>query len=198
MRVSLAVSVESKIWTERAKRHYCKSRQSGGQQLAELAAVLVVLLLGFIIPVVNLAVAPVRWSLCQSFVDSDLRMLARCEKYSQALALHASDFKTRETLSKLCGVTLEDSRLYLTLRSKEHGSLEIDRPGNIPTAWLNDSIEFSLCHSATAKIAPFVTARPFGIKIDGINAPLSLQIATSTQWENTGRDPLTLNYFVNE
>lgn len=190
--------VSSIYRNKQANRQSFKHRQSSGQQLAELAAVLVVLVLGFIIPIINLGLAPVRWTLCQSFVDNDLRMLARCEKYSQALALHAKDFSTRETLSEFCGVTLEDSRIYLTLRSKEHGSLEVDRPGDIPAAWLNDNIEFSLCHSATAKIAPLVTARPFGLKIDGINAPLSLQIATSTQWENTGRDPLTLSYFVNE
>jgi hypothetical protein len=173
-------------------------RRTTGQQLVELAGALVILLFWFTIPLLNLGMIPIRWALSYSILESDLKMLARCEKFSQALSLYSDSRTADTTIKTLGGVTISDSRLFLTLHSKQRGVLEVEEPGKIPSIWLNDNTEFSLTRLTTAKISPLITANPLGLAIAGINAPLAIKIESSTQWENIAKDPITSMYFVNE
>lgn len=181
----------------RSKANSC-FRPATGQQMVELAGTMLITLFWFTIPLLNLGAIPIRWALSYSILESDLRMLARCEKFSQALSLYSSSSKAEATMQALGGVTISDSRLFLTLHSKQRGTLEVEQPGKIPQIWLDDKTEFTLTRLTTAKISPLITANPLGLSIAGINAPLPIKIESSTQWENIAKDPITSMYFVNE
>jgi hypothetical protein len=73
-------------------------RSNKGQQISEFAAALVLLVLCFFIPLLDLGIMPVRYFLSQELIASYARKLSLCESLSQSFAVLDSVACSRKTL----------------------------------------------------------------------------------------------------
>ncbi len=182
----------------------CRYRRAGfltrsrrGSQIVETTGAFLVLVFCFMLPLLNLAVIPLRWTLSYSVLESNLRMLARCDKYSQARQVYFREGENLTPLKRLGGVQIERSKLYLTLHYRGQ-SLQVEEPGKIPVGWLNPDVQYVLTRATTISLSPLVASAGQPFAVPGLTAPVCLHLVNNVQWENGGIDPFTAKYYVNE
>ena len=172
-------------------------RSCRGSQIVETTGAFLVLIFCFTLPLLNLAVIPLRWTLSYSVLESNLRMLARCDKYSQARQVYFREGENLSPLKSLGGVQIEKSELYLTLHYRGQ-SMHVEEPGKIPVTWLNPDVQYVLTRATTVSLSPLVASAGQHFAVPGLTAPVSLKLVNNVQWENGGIDPFTARYYVNE
>ncbi len=175
-----------------------KRRISSAHQIAELSAVFGWLIFGFVIPIVNLSVIPVRWAISYSILEADLGQLARCEKFSQATTAHEADQDVQTKLRVLGGVKLEESKLFLRIQKTNSEIVELEAPRSCPPGILASATQIYLTRDSVIRISPLASCNQSGLKIPGLTTPVTLKISNSKQFENTSIDPVTMEYFANE
>lgn len=173
-------------------------RITSAHQIAELSAVFGWLIFGFVIPIVNLSVIPVRWAISYSILEADLGQLARCEKFSQATTAHEDDQEVQTKLRILGGVTLKESRLFLRIQKPNSEIVEMEAPRSCPPGVLASASQIYLTRDTVICISPLASCNQSGLKIPGLNTPVTLKVSNSKQFENTSMDPVTMEYFANE
>jgi len=182
-------------------------RTQFGSQIAEFAAGLYLLVAVVFVPLLDLAIVPIRWMMAQEIINSYVRTLAMCESYSDSLHAIDADPSLKKRLLNLGGVSVQaiEAHLKITRVSRcpsAAESLEVGRPGSIPAGWLPDGAlapcVYLLKIDVQALISPVVLVKWQRISIPGLTAPIPLQLTASHEWPNLGRDPSTDKYFMNE
>ena len=191
----------SRITTKLASAN---GRKCTGAQAAEFAAALTILVMFFVIPMLDLGVIPVRWGLANHLITSYSVNFARAETLSRAFEQLEEDTNLQELLKKIGGVNAKRLRLALVITkpSSVDKKLVVEEPKRIPSAWLPDSpngpFQYELELMATVEISPLLLINLGEKKIPGLNAPFSVQMISSSHWENLGRNPNTNEFFMNE
>lgn len=231
-------------------------KRQGSAQISEFAVALLFLFGFVVLPLINLCVVPLRFSLGKSIVSSRVHELAQSETLSQALKIDAGDSTAmspihgqpvtqgqpviqeqpkiqgqpvmqrqpatqlhsgskavsaeegkasiRERLSKIGGITIRSSELTLTIESqKRQGEIKVvSEAGSISRDWLPDGpfgpYIYRLDLSVNCDISPLVVVALPNPKIPGLTAPFAMQYHETSVWENTGRDPVSGEFYVNE
>lgn len=186
------------------KPAYAKGRKSTGAQAAEFAAALTVLVIFFVIPLLDLSVIPVRWGLANHIITSYSVNFARAETLSRAFEQLESDVNLQDLLKKIGGVNAKQLRLALviTKTATPDKKLVVSEPKHIPSEWLPDSpngpFQYELELFATVEVSPMLLVNIGEKKIPGLNAPFTVTMTSSSNWENLGRNPNTNEFFMNE
>jgi hypothetical protein len=175
----------------------------GSYQISEFGVALYCLVALVLIPLANLSVLPLRWSLAKSLIGSQVHRYAQAETFSQALREAAAD-EAGQGLQKIGGIKNRTQKLVLVVESaKLQGQRKyINRPGAVPTDWLPDGANapyvYRLELSADCAIAPLFLLPLAAVKIPGLTVPLAVQFEHSAVFENRGRDPNSGEYCLNE
>jgi len=179
-------------------------RKSRGAQAAEFAAALTILVMFFVIPLLDLGVIPIRWGLANHLITSYAVNFARAETLSRAFEQLETDVNLQDLLKKIGGVTARKLRLALviTKTATPDKKLVVSEPKHIPADWLPDSangpFQYELELFATVEISPLLLINLGEKKIPGLNAPFTVTMTSSSNWENLGRNPNTNEFFMNE
>jgi len=175
-----------------------------GAQLSEFSAALVLLIIGFLLPVLHLGIIPVHWLLSKEIVTKYVRKLALSETFSQAIETVNTDPSLQQWLSQLGGVNPETikCRLVISRLAPPLETCVVEEPRKIPKAWLPEgpkspcSYEIEL--SVTAQFNPLVLIRSGLGNVPGLTKPFTCVIDARTPWENFGRNPVSKEFFINE
>jgi hypothetical protein len=179
-------------------------RKCTGAQAAEFGAALTVLVLFFVIPLLDLGVIPVRWGLANHLITSYSVNFARAETFSRAFEQLEGDTNLQDLLKKIGGVNAKRLRLamVITKPSAVDKKLVVEEPKRIPSAWLPDSpngpFQYEVELLATIEISPLIVINLGEKKIPGLNAPFTVNMTSTSHWENLGRNPNTNEFFMNE
>lgn len=185
----------------KVRRHV---RSTRGQHIAEFAAALVLLVLCFFVPMLDLGIMPVRYFMSQEIIASYARRLSLCESLSQAYAVMNADPSLETKLIKLGGVKPQNLHLALLIsRVKPPPErIVVEVPKTIPLEWLpggrRGPCEYILEVRADVEISPAILLSGASPKIMGLNTPVPFTISSTSPWENMGRNPVTKAYFINE
>jgi len=184
-----------------------KSKQprkpKGGYQISEFAVSLFFLISCVVLPLINLSVIPVRYGLGNSMVSTWVQQRAQSETLGTALQDKAQA-NLLESLNKIGGIRVKASQLALIVESaKLQGQTKvITKPGNIDKDWLPDGpigpYVYRLEAQIECEISPLVVLPVPNVKVPGLTSPFAVNYHNSAVWENTGRDPATGEFFVNE
>ncbi len=189
------------------KRRRPLNRNHVGSQMAEFAAALSLLLAFIFLPLLDLAIVPVRWMTAQELVNTYTRNLAMCETHSQALCALEADPSLRDRLQKIGGINVSSTDLHLSITriSTNHEtskSIEIHKPGTIPADWLPDGAfapcQYSLVLEVKASVSPAVLLNWGTLAVPGLTQPIPISIVVLHDWGNLGRDPASEKFFMNE
>lgn len=179
-------------------------RNQRGAQAAEFAASLTVLVLFFVIPLLDLGVIPIRWGLANHLVTSYSVNFARAETLSRAFDQLEEDANLPNLLKKIGGVNAKRLRLALVITKPGTADkkLVVEEPKHIPAAWLPDApngpFQYELELLATVEVSPLLLINLGEKKVPGLNAPFTVNMTSSSHWENLGRNPNTNEFFMNE
>jgi hypothetical protein len=182
-------------------------RSRTGSHIVEFAAGICILVGFVIVPLIDLAVLPVRWMLAQELVNDYTRKLALSENFSQSFERLHADPSLKTRLQKLGGVLVRDVDLQMRIsrvaaQSTTRDEIVWNRPLNLPAAWLPDGAKSPCAYSLEllvhASIAPAIIFPIEGISVPGLTCPVPVVISASHTWGNLGRNPSTGNFFVNE
>jgi hypothetical protein len=180
-----------------------KSRRVG-QQIPEFAAVLVLLILCVLVPLINLAVVPIRYALGGRLVSAALHKLCMSDKLSDALANDRIQASLSKSLLEVGGISLVSANCELVISnpSKPDKPLVVSRVKSIPADWLpnggNCPCDYALNLKVDTKISPFITTSIAGLEIPALNAPIPISFEQIGHWENLGRDPATGEFYLNQ
>ena len=180
-----------------------KMRSNRGQQTAEFGAAIVILVTCIFVPMIDLAIVPVRYGLAQNIVASYARKLGLSEKFSQAVAESQSD-DLKDQLLKLGGVRLKqiDVQMVAASSKDEGAQTAADRPGGLGRDWLPDGSRCPCNYSLEVKvicgIEPLILLNIGGSAVTGLNAPFKTTLLGRSQWENLGRNPASGEFYLNE
>ncbi len=184
--------------------HKFMVRRRSGYQLAEFSAALVVLLIGILIPLLDLGVIPLHWILAHEIIASRVQQLAQCKSFSEAIDSLNTDSSLNIELANLGGVKLVSikSNLIISKTSLPYETLVAEEPKSIPTDWLpggkNSPCEYKLEVSALVELSPLALYSGLQANIPGLTKPFDCLIKINSQWENYGRDPITKQFYMNE
>jgi hypothetical protein len=182
-------------------------RNQNGSNILEFAAALMLLVVFVFIPLLDLAIVPIRWMMAQEIVNSYVRILALSESYGEAKRTMEADPSLRTRLLRLGGVEEQSLRLYLKITHVPRDYepikfVEIGKPGTIPPQWLPDGAfapcDYLLIIDAQLMIAPAVLVDWRGVSVPGLTRPFPMQLRAAHEWSNLGRNPDTEKYVINE
>jgi len=179
-------------------------RQIGGYQTAEFAAALVVLVLGIVIPLVDLGVLPLRWILSQEIITSEVQKLAQSENFSSTIAALDNDSLLRTKLANLGGVKPLSTKcvLIISMLNDPYETFVADEPKSITPQWLPEGKRspcyYELETTAVVEISPLVLLNGLDKPIPGLTRPFICTIKGKAHWENYGRNPVTKKFYMNE
>jgi len=200
---------------------------SGGAQISEFAVAFFFLFAFVVIPLINLCVVPLRWGLGRSMVSNQVHQLAQSEMLSQAFKIEQGEGpqtgsqngsqkrsqadgqapmqdNIRNRLPTIGGITVKSSQLSLTIESaKLQGQTKvITKVGSIAKDWLPDGplgpYVYRLDLQVESDVAPLFVLPLQNLKVPGLTIPFAVQFHDTAVWENTGRDPVSGEFFVNE
>jgi len=177
--------------------------QDGGYQISEFAVSLLFLMGCVVLPLINLSVIPVRYGLGHSCVSTWVQAKAQAESLGQALQ-NDGQAVLLTSLEKIGGIKVKSSKLALLVESaKLQGQTKIiTRAGTIDKDWLPDGplgpYVYRLDLETDCEISPLVVLPLPNVKVPGLTSPFSVNFHETAVWENTGRDPATGEFFVNE
>jgi len=182
-------------------------RSQTGSQIAEFAAAILLLVTVIFVPMLDLAIIPIRWMMAQELINGYVRTLALCESYTESLRTMEADPSLRTRLIRLGGVGVQDINLHLNITrisplKSQPKTIEVIKPGRIPPAWLPDGAlapcEYLLKIDVQALISPAIMMNWQGKSIPGLTAPIPVSLVATHEWPNLGKDPTTQKYFINE
>jgi len=110
----------------------------------------------------------------------------------------------QDKLNKIAGLTVKASQLALIVESaKLQGQTKtITRVGTVNQDWLPDGplgpYVYRLDLTVDSDIAPLIVIPVQNPRIPGLTAPFAVQFHDSSVWENTGRDPVSGEFYLNE
>lgn len=205
---------------ERSSLNFPNYRSAhGGAQIGEFAVSLFFLFAFVVIPLINLCVVPIRWGLGSSMVSTVAHQLAQSETLSQAFGESAAggyecaspDARQQslkdglvDRLKKIGGITVKALRLSLTIESAKRPieNKVITNVGSIAKDWLPDGplgpYVYRLDLQVDCDIAPLAVVPLQGLKIPGLTVPFAVQFHDTSVWDNTGRDPVSGEFYLNE
>jgi hypothetical protein len=159
------------------------------------------------IPLLDLAIVPIRWMMAQELINSYVRTLSMCETFSESQRAIETDPSLKTRLQRLGGTNVNqiDLRINITRvshRPGEASSLDVTQPGRIPAAWLPDG-SFAPCMyllklDVKASIDPAILFRWSGMRVPGLTESIPVLLTASHEWPNLGQDPATEKFFINE
>lgn len=176
----------------------------GSYQISEFTMAFVFLIGFVVLPLIDLAVVPLRWGLGVLMVDNWAHQLAMSESLSEARKISESNSFLADGLKRIGGISLRDSRLALTVQSTKLNGIaqSFTKPGSIPKDWLPDGANapclYVLDLSVDVSIYPLITAPLMNLKVPGLTEPIVTTFKSTSAWENMGLNPVTGEYFVNE
>lgn len=178
--------------------------QRGSYQISEFTMAFVFLIGFVVLPLINLAVVPLRWGLGMLMVESWAHQLAMAESWSEAHKIADKDGYLNDGLKRIGGITLKGSRLALMAQSLKLNGIgqSFTKPGSIPQDWLPDGANapcvYVLDLSVDVSISPLITAPLMNLKVPGLTEPIMTTLKSTSAWENLGMNPATGEFFLNE
>lgn len=175
-----------------------------GHQMVEFSAALVVLVIGILIPIVDLSVLPLRLMLWQEALNCDVRKLAQSENFSTAKNTLDTDPTLFMRQNRIDGVKLLDTNclFVISMQTPPYESFTTDRINDIPPKWLPNGIKapctYELQISAKVEISPLILLNDVHTSVPGLTSPFTCITTARDHWENSGRNPITTQYFMNE
>ncbi|MGH9554144.1 MAG: hypothetical protein ACRD3W_32500 [Terriglobales bacterium] len=169
----------------------------------EFAAALVLLVLVFFVPLLDLGIMPVRYFMSQELIAQYTRRLSHCETLTQAFEQLNADPSLQTRLIKLGGVHPTSLTLHLLISTVKPPieRIVVEKPKSIPKQWLPDGnrqpCEYIMEIVAEVEVSPamVLNAQP---KVMGLSAPVPFILSQTSPWENLGRNPVTTAFFINE
>lgn len=185
-----------------AERLKVASRRRG-QHTMEFAGALVILIMVIAIPLIDLAVIPMRRALAQQVVQQSMRKLRLSQSISQAFRQHEGADAVTDGLGRIGGIRLRKSVLSFDVSDKtDKTKIQLAPPSQIPVDWLPDGRNcpclYMLTLNVEMDIYPLFLVPLGGQSIPGLSAPIPTTITESSVFENQGRNPATSNYYMNE
>lgn len=185
------------------RRQLKRIRSDRGQQITEFAAALVLLVLLFFIPLLDLGIMPIRYFMSQELIGQYVRRLSHCETLTQAYAELNADPALNTRLIKLGGVKPTSIRMFLAISRVQPplDRIEVEKPRTIPKDWLPDGkrqpCEYILELVCQCEISPAIQLN-MDPKVIGLSSPVPFELSASSPWENLGRNPVTKQFYINE
>ncbi len=206
---------------ERSSLNFPKHRSAhGGAQISEFAVSLFFLFAFVVIPLINLCVVPIRWGLGSSMVNTAVHQLAQSETLSQAFgndsaagawknaAGSATQLSLKDSLEdrlkKISGITVKSLRLSLTIEAAKRPieNKVIAKVGSIAKDWLPDGplgpYIYRMDLQVDCDIAPLAVVPLQNLKVPGLTIPFAVVFHDTSVWDNTGRDPVSGEFYLNE
>ncbi|MBX9695833.1 MAG: hypothetical protein K2Z81_25835 [Cyanobacteria bacterium] len=177
---------------------------TGAAQLTEFGAATVMLITFIVLPLINIAIIPVRFAMGKSIVSTQARNLSKSETFSEALARNNNESSRWAALQAVGGITVKNSQLSLTVQSTKGAtpqSFSAPRtiPSNLlPTKGRECPYLYVLDQKVSVDIYPLVAVSWPQARIPGLTGPLSIQFHEVSVWENLSRDPVTGEFFINQ
>jgi len=180
-------------------------RSACGSELVEFNAALVLLIIGFVLPLADLSVLPIRWLLAQEVITSEVRELAQSKSFSDAIERLADGSSLNTQLNRIGGVQLLSANcaLVITMLNTPYEIFVASEPKNIRAEWLPNgnrspcSYEIEL--STNIELSPLIMLRNSFIKdIPGLTKPFVWRVKERAHWESYGRNPTTKKFYINE
>ncbi len=176
--------------------------RSKGSALAELAPALFILIIGIVIPLLDLGFVPIRYALAYAVLTDVVHNLALSNKASDAYGKLRTDNWWRSALSK-CGVKVrKEPELSIDVigPNGERQRFASGNLGSIPANLLPDPKKgpgiYRLELVVNMNISPLLVMQGGGVP--GLTAPVPMTVRTQAAWENLGRDPETKEFYINE
>jgi len=180
-----------------------RGRNKRGAQMPEFAAALIMLVLIFFIPVLDLAIIPIRYFMTREVIEQEVRELSHADKLSHAFAAVYADSGLMDRIRKIGGVEPKTIEAHLLIESDKDLKrvLDVTKPRTISKDWWPDSplgpYTYRLELRASLEIQPAVMMQ-FDPKIIGLSGPIPAQIVIASPWEHLARNPVTKAFYVNE
>src|SRR5262249_22492783 len=139
-------------------------RSTCGAHIGEFGAAFVLLIGLIVLPLLNMSVIPLRYGMGKSIVNNEVRHLAQCESFSEAIEKEKATTSGVQKLQEIGGVVVRSSELTLVIEStKKKGELKsFDRPKTISKEWLPEGAQspcvYLLDLKVNADIHPLITA----------------------------------------
>ncbi len=179
-------------------------RKPHGSQIAEFSAAFVLLIIGIMIPLLDLGILPLHWILTEEIINTQTRRLAQCKTFSQAVNLLNTDAMLGTQLARLGGVELQSTELMLiiSMTNPPYEIFTIAEGNPIPPEWLPNGKKFpckyELEMDSLIQFSPLVIIHGSNLDIAGLTKPFSCTVKARTLWENYGRDPITKKFYMDE
>ncbi len=175
------------------------SRGISGGTIAEFGAAFLVLVVFIFIPLVNASFVVVRYYLASGALTEYVHRLSLTEKRSQAISMLTTDTWWSD-FSANCGITVTNKKLSLVICGADEGDkLTVPQGQDVPDDWLPGGTKgpciYNIQLEVNVQVAPVYSG---GSGLPGINAPVPMQIAAHSNWENLSRNPKTKRFFINE
>lgn len=174
-------------------------RSRTGAYLAEFPCVLMILIFGIFLPMLNAIAIPIRWLFAHYAIATDVQALARCEKMSAAQQHMKKHQDLRNALMKFGGIDVKETRLSLVV-TRQSEELTVVLPDRVPDGWLpqHNSGLYFLQLTTVVEVSPLAATDVCGMRIAGLNAPVTFTISSRSNWENLGKDVLTNEFYFDE
>ncbi len=190
--------------THSLEQRKLKARSASGVAVSEFGAAAVMLITCIILPLINMAIIPVRFAMGKSIVSTQARNLSKSETYSEALARNNIEASKWAALQAVGGITVKNSELSLTVASTDgSASRTYSKPRSIPPNLLPKGRDcrylYVLDLIVSVDIAPLVTVSSYPqARIPGLTGPVPICFHEISVWENLSRDPVTGEFFINQ
>lgn len=171
--------------------------------LTEFGPALVIFVVFFFVPLIDLGVLPIRYAIAYGAINQFVHHVSLAEKMSDADKMLKAEKFWSTTLTK-CGVEVSKTQLALKIVNKadQETQVIIPEPAPIPKQWQPDGAQgpflYYLVLTADTKISPLFMMNLPWKGIPGLTAPCSIRIESASAWENLGRDPNSQQIAQNE
>jgi hypothetical protein len=179
-------------------------RQKRGYQLAEFTAAFTLLIIGIAIPLLDLGMMPINWLLSQEILTTETRRLAQSNTFKNALQSLEDNGALSSRIEHMGGVKLIsiEGKLFISMLNEPYETCTVDTPGKVPPQWLPNGTkgpcDYDLDVTSTLQLTPLVILSGFSAEVPGLTRPFRCVVKSRAHWENTGRDPITKNFYLNE
>jgi len=180
-----------------------KRNSLGAAQVTEFGAALFLLFSCIVLPLLNMAIIPVRFGMAKSIINNQVRKLAKSESFGEALKTNQIEAAKWESIQAIGGIVVKDCQLKMVVEStRSKKSESFYAPKSIPASWLPEGSEgpcvYLLDLRVDAEISPLVTFAVANKHIPGLTGPIPFKFREVAAWENLSRDPVTGEFFVNQ
>lgn len=175
-------------------------RKAKGHAMLEFGVGMLVFICFIFIPLIDIGFIPVRYVIGSGTINEFTHRLSLNEKRSEAYQQLTDEGGWKTFLSQ-CGVTVHEPQLNLVICGKDESEqVSIGKGVAVPAEWLpngkNGPCIYSLELATDCDIAPLFPCSSGGMP--GFTKPITLTLKSKSQWENLGRNPQTLAYYINE